>query len=157
DKGGGAFYGPKIDIKWVDALGREWTGPTIQVDFNLPERFDVTYVGEDGARHRAVMIHRTLLGSMERFVGGLIDHYAGAFPAWLAPVQVAIIPITDDQVPFAREIQAKLEAEGFRVEVNEQKERMQAKIRDAQLQKIPYMLVVGKREAEQGAVAVRLR
>ena len=104
DEGGGAFYGPKIDIKWVDALGREWTGPTIQVDFNLPERFDVNYVGEDGERHRVAMIHRTLLGSMERFVGGLIEHYGGAFPVWLAPVQAAIIPITDDQIPYARKV-----------------------------------------------------
>ena len=107
DEGGGAFYGPKIDIKWVDALGREWTGPTIQVDFNLPERFDLKYIGEDGERHRAVMIHRTLLGSMERFVGGLVEHYAGAFPVWLAPVQVAIIPITDDQVAYRREVDGR--------------------------------------------------
>jgi len=157
DEGGGAFYGPKIDIKWVDALGREWTGPTIQVDFNLPERFDVAYVGEDGERHRAAMIHRTLLGSMERFVGGLVEHYAGAFPAWLAPVQVAIIPITDDQVPFAREVERRLCDAGLRVEVDAGRDRMQAKIRAAQLQKIPYMLIVGKREAAAGAVAVRLR
>ena len=157
DAGGGAFYGPKIDIKWVDALGREWTGPTIQLDFNLPERFDVNYIGEDGERHRAVMIHRTLLGSMERFVGGLIEHYAGAFPVWLAPVQASIIPITDEQVPYAREFETRLREVGMRVDVNDQKERMQAKIRDAQLQKIPYMLVVGKREVENGQVAVRLR
>src|SRR3954447_5752160 len=157
DEGGGAFYGPKIDIKWVDALGREWTGPTIQVDFNLPERFDVNYIGEDGERHRAVMIHRTLLGSMERFVGGLIEHYAGAFPVWLAPVQVAIIPIADDQIAFANEVKATLEAKGLRVNVNDARDRMQAKIRDAQMQKIPYMLVIGKREVEQNAVAVRLR
>jgi len=157
DEGGGAFYGPKIDIKWVDALGREWTGPTIQVDFNLPERFDVNYIGEDGERHRAVMIHRTLLGSMERFVGGLIEHYAGAFPVWLAPVQIAIIPITDDQIAFANQVKATLEAKGLRVNVNDARDRMQAKIRDAQMQKIPYMLVIGKREVEQNAVAVRLR
>ena len=157
DEGGGAFYGPKIDIKWVDALGREWTGPTIQVDFNLPERFDVNYVGEDGERHRVAMIHRTLLGSMERFVGGLVEHYAGAFPAWLAPVQAAIIPITDDQVPFARDVERRLRDRGLRVELNDQRDRMQAKIRQAQLQKIPYMLVVGKREAAADAVAVRLR
>jgi len=157
DEGGGAFYGPKIDIKWVDALGREWTGPTIQVDFNLPERFDVNYVAEDGERHRAAMIHRTLLGSMERFVGGLVEHYAGAFPLWLAPVQAAIIPITDDQVPYAREVAERLIAAGMRVEVNDRRDRMQAKIREAQLQKIPYMLVIGKREAAEGAVAVRLR
>ncbi|MCC6312911.1 MAG: threonine--tRNA ligase [Thermomicrobiales bacterium] len=157
DEGGGAFYGPKIDIKWVDALGREWTGPTIQVDFNLPERFDVTYIGEDGERHRAAMIHRTLLGSMERFVGGLIEHYAGAFPVWLAPVQAKIIPITNDQIPFAREIEHKLIDAELRVEVDDSRDRMQAKIRNAQLQKIPYMLVIGKREVEAGTVAVRLR
>ena len=157
DEGGGAFYGPKIDIKWVDALGREWTGPTIQVDFNLPERFDVNYIGEDGERHRVAMIHRTLLGSMERFVGGLVEHYAGAFPLWLAPVQVAIIPITDDQIDYAHDVARQLTEAGLRVEVNDRRDRMQAKIREAQLQKIPYMLVIGKREAADGAVAVRLR
>ena len=113
DEGGGAFYGPKIDIKWVDALGREWTGPTIQVDFNLPERFDVNYIGEDGERHRVAMIHRTLLGSMERFVGGLVEHYAGAFPLWLAPVQAAIIPITDDQIDYARDVARRLTDAGL--------------------------------------------
>jgi threonyl-tRNA synthetase len=157
DEGGGAFYGPKIDIKWVDALGREWTGPTIQVDFNLPERFDVNYIGEDGERHRVAMIHRTLLGSMERFVGGLVEHYAGAFPLWLAPVQAAIIPITDDQFDYAHDVARHLTEAGLRVEVNDRRDRMQAKIREAQMQKIPYMLVIGKREAADGAVAVRLR
>jgi len=157
DEGGGAFYGPKIDIKWVDALGREWTGPTIQVDFNLPERFDVNYIGEDGERHRVAMIHRTLLGSMERFVGGLVEHYAGAFPLWLAPLQAAIIPITDDQIPYAHDVARTLKDAGLRVVVNDRRDRMQAKIREAQTQKIPYMLVIGKREAADGAVAVRLR
>jgi len=157
DEGGGAFYGPKIDIKWVDALGREWTGPTIQVDFNLPERFDVNYIGEDGERHRVAMIHRTLLGSMERFVGGLVEHYAGAFPLWLAPVQAAIIPITDEQIDYARDVARRLTDAGLRIEVNDRRDRMQAKIREAQLQKIPYMLVIGKREAAEEAVAVRLR
>ena len=157
DEGGGAFYGPKIDIKWVDALGREWTGPTIQVDFNLPERFDVDYVAEDGERHRVAMIHRTLLGSMERFIGGLVEHYAGAFPLWLAPVQAAIIPITDGQIPFGREVERRLRERGLRVELNEGRDRMQAKIRHAQMQKIPYMLVIGKREAAADTVAVRLR
>ncbi len=157
DEGGGAFYGPKIDIKWVDALGREWTGPTIQADFNLPERFDVSYIGEDGERHRAVMIHRTLLGSMERFVGGLIEHYAGAFPAWLAPVQAVLIPITDDQVEYARSVADRLKEHGFRVEIDAGRDRMQAKIRNAQLQKVPFMLVIGKREAEAGNVSVRVR
>jgi threonyl-tRNA synthetase len=157
DEGEGAFYGPKIDIKWLDALGRAWTGPTIQVDFNLPERFDVTYVAEDGNRHRAAMIHRTLLGSMERFVGGLVEHYAGAFPVWLAPLQASIIPITDDQVDFAKSVERQLRDAGLRADVDESSGRMQAKIRNAQLQKVPYMLVIGKREAEAGAVAVRLR
>ena len=157
DEGGGAFYGPKIDIKWVDALGREWTGPTIQVDFNLPERFDVTYIADDGDRHRVAMIHRTLLGSMERFVGGLVEHFAGAFPAWLAPVQVAVIPITVDQVPFGQEVARRLRDSGFRVTVDDSRDRMQAKIRGAQLQKVPYMLVIGKREVEASSVAVRLR
>jgi threonyl-tRNA synthetase len=157
DEGGGAFYGPKIDIKWVDALGREWTGPTVQLDFNLPQRFDINYIGEDGEKHRAVMIHRTLLGSMERFVGGLVEHYAGAFPVWLAPTQIAMIPITDDQVEYCQSVADQAVQRGLRVEIFDQKERMQAKIRDAQLMKIPYMLVVGKREVENGAVAVRLR
>ena len=157
DEGGGAFYGPKIDIKWVDALGREWTGPTVQLDFNLPQRFDINYIGEDGEKHRAVMIHRTLLGSMERFVGGLVEHYAGAFPVWLAPTQIALIPITDDQVEYCQNVADNATQLGLRVEIFDQKERMQAKIRDAQLMKIPYMLVVGKREVENGAVAVRLR
>ncbi len=157
DEGGGAFYGPKIDIKWVDALGREWTGPTVQLDFNLPQRFDINYIGEDGEKHRAVMIHRTLLGSMERFVGGLVEHYAGAFPVWLAPTQIALIPISDDQVEYCQNVAGQASKLGLRVEIFDQKERMQAKIRDAQLLKIPYMLVVGKREVENGAVAVRLR
>jgi threonyl-tRNA synthetase len=157
DEGEGAFYGPKIDVKWLDALGRAWTGPTIQVDFNLPERFDVNYVAEDGGRHRVVMIHRTLLGSMERFVGGLIEHYAGAFPVWLAPVQAALIPITDDQVDFAHDVQRRLAARRIRAQVDDSRDRMQAKIRNAQLQKVPYMLVIGKREVEAGSVSVRLR
>jgi threonyl-tRNA synthetase len=157
DEGEGAFYGPKIDIKWLDALGRAWTGPTIQVDFNLPERFDINYIAEDGGRHRPAMIHRTLLGSMERFVGGLVEHYAGAFPAWLAPQQVSVIAITDEQYPFGDAVQKQLMAHGIRSEVDRTGGRMQAKIRNAQLQKIPYMLVIGKREEEAGTVAVRLR
>lgn len=157
DEGEGAFYGPKIDVKWLDALGRAWTGPTIQVDFNLPERFDVNYIGEDGERHRVAMIHRTLLGSMERFVGGLVEHYAGAFPVWLAPVQAVIIPITDDQFGFSETVSDRLKDRGIRAEVDSSGARMQAKIRNAQLQKVPYMLVVGKREAEADSVSVRLR
>jgi threonyl-tRNA synthetase len=156
-EGEGAFYGPKVEFHLRDALGRPWQLGTIQVDFNLPERFDVNYVAEDGERHRPAMIHRTLLGSMERFVGGLVEHYAGAFPAWLAPQQVAIIPITDDQFEVGREIATRLKDAGLRVEVDTSSGRMQAKIRNAQLQKVPYMLVLGKREAEAGTVAVRLR
>jgi threonyl-tRNA synthetase len=157
DEGGAVFYGPKIDIKMIDALGREWQTTTIQFDFNLPERFDVNYIAEDGAEHRPFMVHRALLGSIERFFGVLIEHYAGAFPMWLAPMQAVVIPIADRHVPYANEVADSLRAAGLRVEVDERNERMQAKIRDAQLQKAPYMLVVGDREAEAGAAAVRLR
>jgi len=157
DEGEATFYGPKIDLKVRDALGREWQLSTIQFDFTLPERFDLVYVGEDGQEHRPYMIHRALLGSMERFMGTLIEHHAGAFPVWLAPVQVKLIPIADRHLPYAQEVSAVLKEAGLRVEVDERGERMNAKIRDAQNQKIPYMLVVGDREVEQAAVAVRLR
>jgi threonyl-tRNA synthetase len=157
DEGGGAFYGPKIDLKVNDALGREWQLSTIQFDFNMAERFGLEYTGEDGQPHRPYMVHRALLGSMERFFGVLIEHYAGAFPLWLAPVQVQVIPIADRHNAYAQQVAARLKAEGFRVEVDERSERMQAKIRDAQLQKIPFMLVVGDKEAEQGAVSIRRR
>ena len=157
DEGGGAFYGPKIDLKVNDALGREWQLSTIQFDFNLPVRFDLEYVGEDGQAHRPYMVHRALLGSMERFFGVLIEHFAGAFPVWLSPVQAQIIPIADRHAAYAREVEQRLKAAGIRAEVDGSNERMQAKIRSAQLQKIPYMLVVGDKEQEAGAVAVRLR
>jgi threonyl-tRNA synthetase len=157
DEGEATFYGPKIDIKVRDALGREWQLSTIQFDFTLPERFNLVYVGEDGQEHRPYMIHRALLGSMERFMGTLIEHHAGAFPVWLAPVQVMLIPIADRHLPYAQEVSAVLKEAGLRVEVDDRGERMNAKIRDAQNQKIPYMLVVGDREVEQAAVAVRLR
>jgi len=157
DEGGGTFYGPKIDIKLYDAIGREWQGPTIQCDFNLPERFDMSYIGDDGERHRPVMVHRTVLGSMERFVGGLIEHYAGAFPVWLAPVQAMVIPIADRHQEYANQVVAQLKQHGIRAVADVSDGRMQAKIRDAQVQKVPYMLVVGDREAEAGAVSVRLR
>ena len=157
DEGEATFYGPKIDIKVRDALGREWQLSTIQFDFTLPERFDLVYVGEDGQEHRPYMIHRALLGSMERFMGTLIEHHAGAFPVWLAPVQVMLIPIADRHLPYAQEVSAALKEAGLRVVVDDRGERMNAKIRDAQNQKIPYMLVVGDREVEQAAVAVRLR
>jgi threonyl-tRNA synthetase len=157
DEGGGAFYGPKIDLKVNDALGREWQLSTIQFDFNMAERFELEYMGEDGQPHRPYMVHRALLGSMERFFGVLIEHYAGAFPLWLAPVQARIIPIADRHLDYSRQAEQRLKEAGLRVEVDERPERMNAKIRDAQLQKIPYMLIVGDREAEAGAVSVRLR
>jgi len=157
DEGGAVFYGPKIDIKMLDTLGREWQCTTIQFDFNLPERFDVSYIGEDGREHRPYMVHRALLGSMERFFGVLIEHYGGAFPLWLAPVQAVVIPIADRHLDYARKVADELRAADLRVDIDDRGERMQAKIRDAQLQKVPYMLVVGDREAEANAAAVRLR
>jgi threonyl-tRNA synthetase len=157
DPGAGVFYGPKIDLKIKDAIGREWQLSTIQFDFNLPERFDLTYVGEDGQEHRPYMVHRALLGSMERFFGVLIEHYGGAFPVWLAPVQAVLIPIADRHVAYAEQAAARLKEAGLRVEVDDSSDRMGNKIRKAQEQKIPYMLVVGDKEIEAGAVAVRLR
>ena len=157
DPGGGAFYGPKIDLKMLDALGREWQLSTIQFDFNLPERFDLHYIGEDGMQHQPYMIHRALLGSMERFFAVLIEHYGGNFPVWLQPQQVAVIPITDRNNEYAYQVQGTLEKAGLRVEVYDNSDRMQAKVRDAQLLKIPYMLVLGDQEEEQGLVNLRLR
>jgi len=158
DEGGGAFYGPKIDLKMRDALGREWQLSTIQFDFNLPARFGLQYAGEDGQPHQPYMVHRALLGSMERFFGVLIEHYAGAFPVWLAPVQAVVIPIsTDKHLDYARAVADRLRAAGLRAETDEGKDRMQAKIRRAQLQKAPYMLVVGSREQDADAVGVRSR
>jgi threonyl-tRNA synthetase len=157
DPGAGVFYGPKIDLKVKDAIGREWQLSTIQFDFNLPERFDLSYVGEDGQIHRPYMIHRALLGSMERFFGVLIEHYGGAFPVWLAPVQAVLIPIADRHVAYAEDVAARLKEAGLRTEVDDSSDRMGNKIRKAQEQKIPYMLVVGDKEVEAGAVAVRLR
>jgi len=157
DEGGGAFYGPKIDLKVKDAIGREWQLSTIQFDFNLPERFDMTYIEEDGQAYRPYMIHRALLGSIERFFGVLIEHYGGAFPVWLAPIQAVIIPIADRHMDYAKEAAAELKAAGLRVEVDDRSDRMNAKIRDAEKKKIPYMLVVGDREMEQGQVDIRRR
>ena len=157
DEGGGAFYGPKIDIKVKDALGRLWQTTTIQFDFNLPERFDMTYVGEDGLEHRPYVVHRALLGSLERFFGALIEHYAGAFPVWLSPVHAVLIPIADRHHDYARQVADQLRLAGIRAKVDDSSDRMQAKIRKAQLQKVPYMLVIGDREVKTGAVAVRLR
>ena len=155
--GDGAFYGPKIDLLVKDAIGRPWQLSTVQFDFNEPERFDLSYVGEDGTPHRPFMIHRALMGSMERFFGVLIEHHAGALPVWLSPVQAILIPIADRHVEYCKQVQARLKAAGLRVDVDTGTERMNAKIRNAQMQKIPYMLVVGDREQEQGAVAIRLR
>ncbi|HWF09706.1 MAG TPA: threonine--tRNA ligase [Bryobacteraceae bacterium] len=152
-----AFYGPKIDVKLVDAIGRLWQLSTVQFDFTLPRRFELEYIAEDGKKHRPLMVHRALFGSVERFFGILVEHYAGAFPTWLAPVQAVVLPITDKQSPYAHEVAAKLGAAGVRVNVDDRSEKVNLKIRDAQVQKVPYMLVVGGREAEAGQVAVRHR
>jgi threonyl-tRNA synthetase len=156
-EGEAAFYGPKLDLMARDALGREWQLSTIQLDFFHPENFDLEYIGEDGAAHRPAVIHRAIMGSTERFMGVLIEHYAGNFPVWLAPVQAIVIPIADRHVDYAEQVAARLRAAGLRVEVDQRAERMQAKVRDAQLQKVPYMLVVGDKEAEAEAVSLRLR
>ena len=156
-EGEAVFYGPKIDIRVEDAIGRNWQLTTVQFDFNLPKRFQMEYIGEDNKPHQPLMVHRALFGSVERFFGVLIEHYAGAFPMWLAPVQVAILPITDRVNDYAQELEDELLACGFRVQANLRSEKIGAKIRDAQLQKIPFMLVVGDREKEQRAVAVRER
>ncbi len=157
DEGGGAFYGPKIDLKIKDALGRPWQLGTIQFDFNLPERFNLSYIGEDGKEHQPYMVHRALLGSLERFFGILIEHYAGAFPVWLAPEQVRVLPITTGQREYARGIEARLRELDIRVTVDDDSEKLGAKIRRAQLEKVPFMLVVGGRDAEAGVVSVRSR
>ena len=157
DPGEGVFYGPKIDIKLKDAVGHVWQGPTIQVDFNLPQRFQVCYIGEDSAEHSVVMIHRTVLGSMERFLACLTEHYGGAFPVWLSPIQSVIIPIADRHVGYAREIESDFKDEGIRIRVDDRSERMNLKIREAQLDKIPYMLIVGDKEMASSSVSLRLR
>lgn len=156
-EGEAVFYGPKIDIRVEDAIGRNWQLTTVQFDFNLPKRFQMEYIGEDNKPHQPLMVHRALFGSMERFFGVLVEHYAGAFPMWLAPVQVAVLPITDRVNDYAEELEQELRANGFRVEANLRSEKIGAKIRDAQLQKVPFMLVVGDREKEQRSVAVRER
>jgi threonyl-tRNA synthetase len=154
-EGEAAFYGPKIDIKLIDAIGRPWQLGTVQFDFNLPGRFGLEYVGEDGNRHQPLMVHRALWGSVERFFGILIEHYAGAFPVWLAPVQAEVLPLSEKFSVYANNVTAELRAAGFRVHLDDRNEKLQAKIRDAQLQKIPYMLIVGGKEAEAGTVSVR--
>jgi threonyl-tRNA synthetase len=155
--GEAAFYGPKIDVKLVDAIGRPWQLSTIQFDWNLPERFKLEYVAEDGTRKQPVMVHRALYGSMERFFGVLIEHYAGAFPVWLSPVQVAVIPISDKHVDYARKVTRQLEEAGVRVHLDDRAEKMNSKIRDHTMQKVPFLLVVGEKEAEAGTVNVRVR
>ena len=155
DEGEGVFYGPKIDVKLKDALGRYWQGPTIQFDFNLPRRFEMTYAGADNREHTPVMIHRTVLGSLERYMGILIEQYAGAFPLWLAPVQVEILPIADRHVPFADDIRERMESSGIRVKVNRESERTGNKIRKAWQMKVPYMVIVGDKEVESGKISVR--
>ena len=153
----GAFYGPKLDFHLADSLGRTWQCGTIQLDFQMPERFELEYVGEDGEKHRPVMIHRALLGSIERFIGVITEHFAGAFPAWLSPVQVKILPVTDRAIEYAKTTAAQLDSEGFRVEVDERNEKIGKKIREATLEKVPFMLVVGDRDMEAGTVSVRTR
>ena len=157
DPGEGVFYGPKIDIKIRDSLSRTWQCTTVQVDFNLPERFNVEYVDSENQRIQPFMIHRALLGSIERFFGVLLEHHAGALPMWLAPIQAVVLPVTPDQNEFARQVKKTLADKDLRVNVDERNEKLGYKIREAQLAKIPFMLVVGKREVEQGGVAPRTR
>ncbi len=157
DPAGGAFYGPKVDVKFLDAIGREWQGSTIQLDFVLPERFELSYVGADNQKHRPVMIHRAIYGTFERFVGVLIEHFAGAFPVWLAPVQARVIPVSDELADPARAVQEALREAGLRAELDDRSETLSYRIRDGELQKIPYLAVVGRREADAGTVAVRKR
>ncbi len=156
-EGDGAFYGPKADILIEDALGRSWQLGTMQIDFQLPRRFNCSYIDKDGQERTPVVIHRAIYGTLERFIGILIEHTAGAFPVWIAPVQARLIPIADRHIAYAQQVMEQLRSLGIRVEMDDSRERMNAKIRDAQLQKIPYMLVVGDKEAAQGAVSVRLR
>lgn len=157
DEGGGAFYGPKIDLKIKDAIGREWQMTTIQFDFNLPERFDMSYVGADGNKHRPYMVHRALLGSIERFFGVLVEHYSGAMPLWLAPVQAVVLPISDSHSEYARKVQAALRQHNIRCDIDERNDKISYRIRQAQLQKIPFMIILGEQEAAAGSITVRLR
>ena len=157
DEGGGAFYGPKIDLKVKDSIGREWQMSTIQFDFNEPERFGIEYTGSDGQKHRPYMIHRALMGSLERFFGVLIEHYAGNFPLWLAPLHVKVLNISEDQEGYAKEVEAKLKAAGLRVKADLRNETINAKVRDAAMHKLPYLVVVGNKEKEAGTITLRLR
>jgi threonyl-tRNA synthetase len=157
NEGDGAFYGPKIDFDVTDAIGRKWQCATIQLDYQMPERFDLKYVGADNAEHRVVVIHRAIFGSFERFIAILIEHYAGAFPLWLAPLQATVLPIADRHLPYAAFVRDQLKAAGLRVDLDDRQEKVNYKIREAQLQKIPYMLVAGDREVENSTVSVRER
>jgi threonyl-tRNA synthetase len=157
DAGGGAFYGPKIDIKFRDSIGRLWQGPTIQLDFNLPDRFQLEYTGPDNKPHRPAMIHRAIYGTLERFTGNLIEHFAGAFPVWLAPEQVRVIPISDAQAEASRQVAERLKQAGFRVYVDDSNETLNYRIREGEVQKVPYMAVIGQREAEADSLALRVR
>jgi threonyl-tRNA synthetase len=157
DAGGGAFYGPKIDIKFRDAIGRLWQGPTIQLDFNLPERFELEFTGPDNKPHRPVMIHRAIYGTLERFTGNLIEHFAGAFPVWLSPEQVRIIPISDAQAVAARGVAGRLKAAGLRVHLDDSHETLNYRIREGEIGKVPYMAVIGQREAQADSLALRVR
>ena len=157
NEGDGAFYGPKIDFHLVDCIGRTWQCGTIQLDFQLPQRFELEYIGADGEKHRPIMIHRVVFGSIERFIGILIEHFAGAFPTWLAPVQVKVLPISEKYMDYAENVKKKLDEAGIRVELDTRSEKIGYKIREAQQAKIPYMLVVGQKEEEDGTVAVRSR
>ena len=157
NEGDGAFYGPKLDFHLADSLGRTWQCGTIQLDMQMPERFELEYVGEDGQKHRPVMIHRVVLGSIERFIGVITEHFAGAFPAWLNPVQVKLLTVTDRVDNYAKDISAKLDAMGFRVEIDDRNEKIGKKIREATMEKVPYMLVLGDRDMENNTVSVRHR
>ena len=157
NEGDGAFYGPKIDIKLKDAIGRLWQCATIQCDFNLPERFDLSYIGQDGEKHRPVMLHRVILGSVDRFLGVLIEHFAGAFPVWISPVQVKIMNITDESAEYAETLYRKLKQAGIRVEKDLRNDKIGYKIREAQMEKVPHMIVVGNNEMNENKVSVRLR
>ena len=157
NEGDGAFYGPKIDFHLEDSIGRTWQCGTIQLDFQLPQRFEMEYVGEDGQKHRPIMVHRVIFGSIERFIGILIEHYAGKFPVWLSPVQVKILPITERQEAYARKLYAEMKTQGIRAELDLRNEKIGYKIREAQMEKVPYMLVLGEKEAQDGLAAVRRR
>jgi threonyl-tRNA synthetase len=157
NEGDGAFYGPKIDFDVTDAIGRKWQCATIQLDYMQPENFDLKYIGADNAEHRPVVIHRAILGSFERFIAILIEHYTGAFPLWLAPIQAIVLPIADRHLPYAASVRDQLEGAGLRADLDERQEKIGYKIREAQLQKVPYMLVIGDRESTEGTVSVRTR